>query len=98
MTKEEFLLEIIKNEHNILTDHVYQKKLINDLLDIGFSYMNHHYESVTDKTQNIMFQMALCKVHSLVQLSEGENFKYSGVNIPALTDIQSEDLPVFVQP
>lgn len=89
MNKEQFLLELIENEDNILTDHTYQVDLIGDLLDIGFSYMNLHFERVKDRTSNLMFQIALCKVHSIIKLSEGMNFNYSGVNISGLTDIQS---------
>jgi len=89
MNKDEFLIKLFLQKDELINNYKFQKEVINDLVKIGFIYVRHHYSTSTNKFSNMMMQMSLLKVMSIVKLSEGEVFE--GVKNPEkpIIDIQS---------
>ncbi len=89
MNKDEFLIKLFLSKDKLVQDCKFQKEVINDLVKIGFCYANEHYLKSDSRLSNMMIQMSLLKVMSIVKLSEGEVFEeVKNLEIPII-DIQS---------
>lgn len=71
MTKEEFIKRMYLAKTELISNFEFQKLVLNDLIRIGFIYVNEHFIKEENKFANMMLQMSLLKAKSLIQLSEG---------------------------
>jgi len=89
MTKNDFLLDITANRNRLLLDTEYQNSILIDLIDMGLLYSKIYQEVISsEKFSNMMLQMAICKVNSILELSKGIKFNSPGVE-NHIIDVQS---------
>jgi hypothetical protein len=89
MNKKDFLKKLYLKTDELLGDFSFQKKVLNDLIRIGFVYVNEHYSKEDNKFANMMMQMSLLKARSILKLSEGEVFENVKNSEIPIIDIQS---------
>ncbi|WP_289043909.1 hypothetical protein [uncultured Olleya sp.] len=89
MSKKEFLKKLLIRKEDLLENFDFQKNVLNELISIGFIYVNNHFNETENKFSNMMMQMSLLKGKSILKLAEGEVFE--GVASPEIPiiDIQS---------
>lgn len=89
MNKEKFLKQLLNRKEDLIKNFAFQKLVLNDLIEIGFIYINEHYSKENNKFANMMLQMSLLKAKSILKLSEGEKFTGVKNEKAPIVDIQS---------
>ena len=89
MNKEEFLRVLYSRHEDLLKNYDFQKKVLKDLIEIGFIYVQAHFNSRENRFPNMMLQMSLMKTKSILKLSEGEVFLFNEKSKEPIIDIHS---------
>lgn len=89
MNKKEFLDELLNRKEDLLNNYEYQKEVLIDLIEAGLSYSKRKLETKDKNFARMMFQMSICKMSSIIQLSGGLKLEDRDNEFDGLIDVYS---------